>query len=149
MNCLLLGVFTADEGKRGGKVVKLKDVVDAALAGASPVLRVFTFERTGGAVKMVPGRDVWMKDELPRVRAYCASTPMDSEDTLFVLYTSGSTGKPKGVAHSTAGYLLNAALTTQMSFDIKEGDVYCCAADCGWITGHTVRLLIPSMLRSP
>jgi acetyl-CoA synthetase len=98
------------------------------------------FERTGGPVSMTAGRDLWARDLLSRERAYCASEPMDSEDALFVLYTSGSTGKPKGVVHTTAGYLLNAALTTQTSFDLQEDDVYCCVADCGWITGHSVRV---------
>lgn len=131
-------MFTADEGRRGGKTVKLKEVVDAALQGVE-VSGVFVFQRTGADVSMTPGRDLWMRDLLPRARPFCGAEAMDSEDTLFILYTSGSTGKPKGVAHSTAGYLLNAALTTQTTFDLREGDVYCCVADCGWITGHSVR----------
>lgn len=139
-DCQSQWLFTSDEGRRGGKSVKLKEVVDVALKAGSTVRRVFVFERTGAAVDMVVGRDLWMRDLLPQVRAYCASEPMDSEDALFVLYTSGSTGRPKGVAHSTAGYLLNAALTTQTTFDLQAGDVFCCVADCGWITGHTVRL---------
>jgi acetyl-CoA synthetase len=95
------------------------------------------FQHTQAAVNMIPGRDFWMHDLLPNERPYCPCEPMDSEDTLFMLYTSGSTGKPKGVAHSTAGYLLNATVTFRNSFDVQAGDVYCCAADCGWITGHT------------
>jgi acetyl-CoA synthetase len=133
-------VFTADEGKRGGKSVKLKEVVDAAVNGVGMVEKVVVFERTGRPVSMTAGRDLWARDLLSRERAYCVSEPMDSEDALFVLYTSGSTGKPKGVVHTTAGYLLNAALTTQTSFDLQEDDVYCCVADCGWITGHSVRV---------
>jgi acetyl-CoA synthetase len=139
-------LFTADEGKRGGKVVKLKEVVDAALQGVTPVQTVLVFKRTGAEVPMTANRDLWMQDLLPRVRPFCPSEPVDSEETLFILYTSGSTGKPKGVAHTTAGYLLNAALTTQTTFDLEEGDVYCCVADCGWITGHTVCRRLPSTL---
>ena len=130
-------MFTADEGRRGGKTVKLKEVVDVALQGVE-VSGVFVFQRTGADVAMTPGRDLWMRELMARARPYCGAAEMDSEDTLFILYTSGSTGKPKGVAHSTAGYLLNATLTTQTTFDLREGDVYCCVADCGWITGHTV-----------
>ena len=93
--------------------------------------------RTGGTVAMMTGRDVWLEEEMLKARPYCPCEPMDSEDTLFILYTSGSTGKPKGVAHTTAGYLLNAAMTTKCSFDLREGDIYASVADCGWITGHS------------
>ena len=148
-----IGVFTADEGRRGGKTVKLKEVVDAAVASLSSVRRVFVFKRTGADVGMVSGRDEWMSNLLASSPSSSSSSAeleseaMDSEDPLFILYTSGSTGKPKGVAHSTAGYLLNAALTTQTSFALQEDDVYCCVADCGWITGHSVgRPLYPPML---
>ncbi len=130
-------VFTSDEGKRGGRTLKLKDIVDKAVIQTDIVEKVCVFKRTGADVPMVEGRDVWMSDMMPLVRPYCPCEPMDSEDVLFILYTSGSTGKPKGVAHTTAGYLLNAALTTKTSFDLRDGDVFCCAADCGWITGHS------------
>lgn len=86
---------------------------------------------------MREGRDVWMEDLMAKARPYCPCEAMDSEDALFILYTSGSTGKPKGLGHTTAGYLLNAAMTTKNSFDLQENDTYCCVADCGWITGHT------------
>lgn len=83
-----------------------------------------------------------MSEILKTSRPYCPCEWMDSEDTLFILYTSGSTGKPKGVAHSTGGYILNAIMTTKTTFDIQENDIYCCAADCGWITGHTYIVII-------
>jgi acetyl-CoA synthetase len=86
---------------------------------------------------MVPNRDVWAHEVLPKMRPYCTVEWMDSEDPLFILYTSGSTGKPKGVIHSTAGYLLSASMTTKLNFNLEERDIYCCVADCGWITGHT------------
>ena len=86
---------------------------------------------------MVPKRDVWAHEVLPKMRPYCTVEWMDSEDPLFILYTSGSTGKPKGVIHSTAGYLLSASMTTKLNFNLEERDTYCCVADCGWITGHT------------
>lgn len=100
---------------------------------------VFVFERTGAAVPMVEGRDLPMKQLLANQRPYCPAEVMDSEDLLFILYTSGSTGKPKGVAHTTAGYLLYAAMTHKTVFDIQEGDIYACVADCGWITGHSCK----------
>eukprot|EP00596_Hydrurales_sp_CCMP1899_P000122 CAMPEP_0119033634 /NCGR_PEP_ID=MMETSP1177-20130426/685_1 /TAXON_ID=2985 /ORGANISM="Ochromonas sp, Strain CCMP1899" /LENGTH=687 /DNA_ID=CAMNT_0006990525 /DNA_START=172 /DNA_END=2235 /DNA_ORIENTATION=+ len=130
-------VFTADEGKRGGKTIELKKTVDAAVALCPNVKKVFVYKRTGEEVTMQEGRDVWMEQEMPKARPFCPCEPMDSEDPLFILYTSGSTGKPKGVAHTTGGYLVTAAMTTDATFDVREGDVYACVADCGWITGHT------------
>lgn len=130
-------VITSDEGKRGGRSLRLKDTVDEALKNLSSVSTVLVFKRTGGDVSWVNGRDVWADDYLSKVRPYCPCEPMDSEDTMFILYTSGSTGKPKGVAHTTAGYLLYAAMTTKLSFNLEEGDIFCCVADCGWITGHS------------
>lgn len=131
-------VFTADEGLRGGRKVRLKETVDEAIANCGDLVQnVFVFTRTGKEIPFDPHRDVRMDDELPKMRPFCPAEPMDSEDPLFVLYTSGSTGKPKGVLHTTAGYLLNAAMTTKLSFDLREGDIYACVADCGWITGHT------------
>ncbi len=141
-----VGVVTADEGRRGGRPVKLKEVVDAALrgdplAGRAPlsVRRVLVFRRTGASVSLEPGRDLRMEDLLAAAEQF-APVPMPSEAPLFVLYTSGSTGRPKGVVHATAGYLLGAALSTVASFDLQETDVFCCVADCGWITGHSVSL---------
>ena len=138
VDCNSKFVFTADQGLRGGKVIELKKTVDLALSDATTAVKtVFVARRTGDTVAMVTGRDVWLEEEMPKARPYCPCEPMDSEDTLFILYTSGSTGKPKGVAHTTAGYLLNAAMTTKCSFDLREGDIYASVADCGWITGHS------------
>jgi len=86
---------------------------------------------------MHPGRDLWLEDEMARQRSTCAAAWMDSEDPLFILYTSGSTGKPKGVLHTTGGYLVYTAMTHRLVFDYHDGDIYCCAADVGWITGHS------------
>jgi acetyl-CoA synthetase len=86
---------------------------------------------------MRAGRDVWLDEEMSRARAFARAEWMDSEDPLFVLYTSGSTGKPKGIVHSTAGYLVYASLTHQVTFDARPGDVFFCTADLGWITGHS------------
>uniref|UniRef100_A0A7S1C8B5 Acetyl-coenzyme A synthetase n=1 Tax=Bicosoecida sp. CB-2014 TaxID=1486930 RepID=A0A7S1C8B5_9STRA len=132
-------VVCSDEGLRGGKTIPLKQTVDDACTGAAAgiVQKVFMFKRTGAAVNVVAGRDVWMEPEMAKARPYCPAVPLDSEDMLFLLYTSGSTGKPKGVAHSQAGYLLYTMLTHRYVFDIREDDVYACVADCGWITGHS------------
>jgi acetyl-CoA synthetase len=137
VDCHTKWVVTGDQGMRGGRPVELKSVVDEAIATLDFVERVFVFERTGGAVAMKEGRDVAMKDLLPRERPFCPAEAMDSEDILFLLYTSGSTGAPKGVAHTTAGYLLWTAMTHKYVFDVREDDVYACVADCGWITGHS------------
>lgn len=131
-------VITSDEGMRGGRAIRLKEITDAAVDGAGGVVKnVFVFKRTGADVAMHDGRDVWMEPELAKARPYCPPEPLDSEDMLFLLYTSGSTGKPKGVVHSQAGYLLYTMLTHKYVFDLREDDVYACVADCGWITGHS------------
>lgn len=137
VNCRTKWVVTSDEGLRGGRTLKLKEIVDKSLEGLDFVEKCFVFERTGAAVHMEEGRDVAMKDLLATQRPFCPAEAMDSEDILFLLYTSGSTGAPKGVAHSTAGYLLWASLTHKYVFDLREEDVYACVADCGWITGHS------------
>ncbi|MFZ9585346.1 MAG: acetate--CoA ligase [Pseudohongiellaceae bacterium] len=130
-------VITADEGVRGGKRVPLKANTDAALLHCPQVQTVFVVRRSGNRVDMRPGRDVWYDEAVARASAHCPAEPMDSEDPLFILYTSGSTGKPKGVLHTTAGYLLHAAMTHKYVFDYHDGDIYWCAADVGWVTGHT------------
>ena len=130
-------IITQNIGIRGGKKVFLKKTVDEGIEGLSFVKRVIVVDRTDDAVNMVSGRDVSYEDEIKKVDANCAPEILDSEDPLFILYTSGSTGQPKGVLHTQAGYLLYASLTHQYVFDVREDDVYFCAADIGWITGHS------------
>ncbi|MFT7559800.1 MAG: acetyl-CoA synthetase [Flavobacteriales bacterium] len=130
-------LITADEGVRGGKVVPLKANVDKALANCPDVNTCIVVKRTGGNIEWQKGRDIWYHDATANVDSECTPEIMDAEDPLFILYTSGSTGKPKGVLHTTAGYLLHAAMTHKFVFDYKEGDVYWCTADVGWITGHS------------
>ncbi len=130
-------VITADEGRRGGKAVPLKVNVDAALVHCPSVKKVIVVQATGGAVMMQDGRDLWLHDEAAKTSPDCPPEPMHAEDPLFILYTSGSTGKPKGVLHTTGGYLLWAALTHELCFDYRPGDIYWCAADIGWVTGHS------------
>ncbi len=130
-------VITADEGVRGGKTVPLKKNTEQALADCPNVHTVVTVRRTGGDVPWQEGRDIWYDDLVEDQPVTAEAETMDSEDPLFILYTSGSTGKPKGVQHSTAGYLLQAAITHKYVFDYHDGDVYWCTADVGWITGHS------------
>ncbi len=130
-------VITADEGLRGGKPVPLKKNTDEAVTKAPGVTSVIVVRRTGGAVDMKPGRDVWLHEEAAKVPADCPVEPMSAEDPLFILYTSGSTGKPKGVLHTSGGYLLWASYTHQNVFDYHDGDIYWCTADVGWVTGHS------------
>ncbi len=130
-------VITADEGRRGGKRVPLKANVDAAAEHAPGLERVIVVRATGGAVPMTPGRDRWYDEAAATVAADCPPEPMGAEDPLFILYTSGSTGKPKGVLHTSGGYLLWASLTHELVFDYRPGQIYWCAADIGWVTGHS------------
>ena len=137
-------VITADEGVRGGRPVPLKKNVDAADAKVKGgIKRVIVVKRTGGAVDMRPGRDVWHHEEAAKVSAHCPPESMNAEDPLFILYTSGSTGKPKGVLHTTGGYLVYASMTHHYVFDYHDGDIYWCTADVGWVTGHTYILYGP------
>ena len=132
-------VITADEQLRGGKPLPLKVIVDEALAmgGCETVKDVIVYRRTGGAIGWNPSRDHWLHEEMQSQPATCEPEWVGAEHPLFLLYTSGSTGKPKGVQHSSGGYLLHAALTTQWTFDLKPADVFWCTADIGWVTGHT------------
>jgi acetyl-CoA synthetase len=130
-------VITADEGLRGGRKVPLKANTDAAIAKVGGVDHVIVVRRTGAAVDMEPGRDVWYHEAAEMVTSECPCTEMNAEDPLFILYTSGSTGKPKGVLHTTGGYLLFVSLTHQLVFDYHDGDIYWCTADVGWVTGHS------------
>ncbi|MDD1012547.1 acetate--CoA ligase [Pseudomonas rubra] len=130
-------LITADEGIRGGKTVPLKNNVDKALLSCPQVSTVVVIKRTGGQIDWSEGRDIWYHQAIKSVSDHCPPEPMDAEDPLFILYTSGSTGKPKGVLHTTAGYLLQAALTFKTVFDYREGEVFWCTADVGWVTGHS------------
>lgn len=136
-------VITADQALRGSRVTNLKDNTDMALAhlGAdSPVQNVIVVKHVGKNVDMdagKDGRDVWYHELLGKQSSDCPAEPMNAEDPLFILYTSGSTGKPKGVLHTTGGYMVWASMTHQYVFDYHDGDIYWCAADIGWVTGHT------------
>ncbi|MBF8221797.1 acetate--CoA ligase [Halomonas sp. 328] len=132
-------VITADESVRGGKQVPLKDNVDAALtrAGAEVCEKVLVVKRTGGDIDWHEGRDVWFHEAVDGQSIECVAEEMNAEDPLFILYTSGSTGAPKGLKHTTGGYLTYASLTHQYVFDYRDGEVYWCTADVGWVTGHS------------
>ncbi len=130
-------VVTADQGMRGGKSIPLKANVDAALHHCTSVERVIVVRRTGAEVPMEQGRDLWWDDAEAGVSGDCPPEEMGAEDPLFILYTSGSTGKPKGVLHTTGGYAVWTSLTHQYVFDYRPGQIYWCAADIGWVTGHS------------
>ncbi|MEC7893472.1 MAG: acetate--CoA ligase, partial [Pseudomonadota bacterium] len=130
-------VITADEGVRGGRIIPLKANVDTALDECPNVHSVFVVRRTGAEISWTEGRDVDYRQAVSLASAECAPEIMDAEDPLFILYTSGSTGKPKGVMHTTAGYLLGAAMTHKYVFDYHENDIHWCTADVGWVTGHS------------
>ena len=136
-DCDSTHVVTADEGQRGGKAISLKANVDEALHHCTSVDKVIVFRRTGADVAMQEGRDLYWEDALDGVADDCAPEEMAAEDPLFILYTSGSTGKPKGVLHTTGGYAVWTSLTHQYVFDYHPGQVYWCAADIGWVTGHS------------
>lgn len=138
-------IITADEGRRGGKVHRVKGIVDEALSQCS-VSGVLVLRNTGAAVPFVPGRDRWWHEEMAKWPGYIPPESMHSEDPLFLLYTSGSTGKPKGVLHTTGGYLVGAAATGKYVFDIHDDDRFFCAGDVGWITGHTYVVYAPLLL---
>lgn len=137
LDCDSSCVITADEGVRGGKKIPLKANTDAALAQCPDVTSVIVVERTGAGVAMQDGRDVWYHQEKEKADNDCPAEEMSAEDPLFILYTSGSTGKPKGVLHTTGGYMVYASMTHQYVFDYKDGDIYWCTADVGWVTGHS------------
>ena len=132
-------VITADEGVRAGKITPLKANVDEALThpGIRSVEKVIVYRRTGTTIAWHARRDVWWHDLQKIASPHCQPREMGAEDPLFVLYTSGSTGKPKGILHTTGGYLVYASMTHQYLFDYREGEVFWCNADVGWITGHT------------
>ena len=130
-------VVTADGGWRRGNEVKLKTAVDEALKETPSVNACIVVRRTGSPQQMEPHRDFWWHELMETVDANCPAEELDSEHPLYILYTSGTTGKPKGILHTTAGYLLQAHLTTKWVFDIKDEDLYWCTADIGWVTGHS------------
>ena len=130
-------VITTDEGRRGGKPIPLKANVDEALDECPSVQRVIVFRHTGAQIPMKTGRDVDWAEAMSGASAECEPEEMSAEDPLFILYTSGSTGKPKGVLHTTGGYAVWASMTHQYVFDYRPGQIYWCAADIGWVTGHS------------
>ena len=130
-------IITQDWGRRGGKTIPLKKVVDQALVGESGVKKVLVYRRTGDPVDWHDTRDVWWQEVVPAASTDCPAEILDAEDPLFILYTSGSTGKPKGVVHTCGGYITYTAFTHATVFDLREDDVYACVADVGWITGHS------------
>jgi acetyl-CoA synthetase len=136
-------VITSDESVRGGRKVPLKANADAAADKAGGVDTIIVVRRTGGAVAMKAGRDVFYDEAAGNVSIHSMCEPMNAEDPLFILYTSGSTGKPKGVLHTTGGYLVFASMTHQYVFDYHDGDIYWCTADVGWVTGHSYILYGP------
>ncbi len=130
-------IITANEALRGGRQVPLKDSVDQAVSSCPCVETVFVVKRTATECNWDDKRDVWWHEACANASTDCEPEPMDAEDPLFILYTSGSTGKPKGVVHTTGGYLVYVAMTHKLVFDYKEGEVYWCTADVGWVTGHS------------
>jgi len=130
-------VITADEGLRGGRPIPLKANTDEALKHCPTIEKCVVVKRTGGAIGWEDGRDVWYHDLVAEASADCPAEELDAEDPMFILYTSGSTGKPKGVLHSTGGYMVYTSMTHQYVFDYKDGQVYWCTADVGWVTGHS------------
>ncbi|HMA98131.1 MAG TPA: acetate--CoA ligase, partial [Wenzhouxiangella sp.] len=139
VDCESSVVITADQSMRGGKKVPLKTNVDKALAQdrVTTVKNVIVVKRTGGDIEWTDGRDLWYEEITAAADRDCPPEEMNAEDPLFILYTSGSTGKPKGVLHTTGGYLLYAAMTHEIVFDYRPGEVYWCTADVGWVTGHS------------
>lgn len=130
-------MITADEGYRGGKIIPLKANADKAAEKCPGLKKMLVIQRTKGKVDWNPDRDIWYHEATAKASVDCPPETMDAEDPLYILYTSGSTGTPKGALHTTGGYMVFAALTHEVVFDYKPNDVYWCAADVGWVTGHS------------
>ena len=132
-----VAILTQDSSYRRGTEIKLKQIVDEAVAVCPTIKNVVVYKRSGSPINMLEGRDHWWHDLIAKADPVCAAEPMDSEDPLYILYTSGTTGKPKGLVHTTGGYAVQTYLTSKFVFDLKEDDVYWCTADIGWVTGHS------------
>ncbi|UCE51346.1 MAG: acetate--CoA ligase, partial [Desulfobacterales bacterium] len=144
-DCQAKMVITVDGGYRAGKSVPLKNTVDEALKNCPDVETVIVYRRTGQALDLDFDREIWWHEAIadPELPSYIPPEPMNAEDPLFILYTSGSTGKPKGVVHTHGGYLLYAAMTNRIVFDLKDDEIFWCTADIGWVTGHSYTVYGP------